>query len=478
MRTKHLVSVLVALLSWVGLCGGVERSNAALERALGEIDARAIEADLRFIASDELQGRDTPSHGLQLAARYLRSRLERLGFTPGGDHGFFDEYRLVTTDLDVGASFVSIERGGAEQRLAFGKGYTFWSSGIVDQDLAGGVVFVGKGSAAEVEGRDLAGKWALAISSREVSWRERPRNARAAGALGLIVAPDPSESDERAGRIRSSEPRRVRVEGSDGDEPAFPQLWLDREGGRALFGGAALPAAGNELGIRVRDKRVVVPGTVEVVENVAGLWPGSDPVLGREVIVLSAHYDHEGVHEGLVYNGADDNGSGTCALLAVADALAQYGPMRRSVLLLWVSGEEKGLWGSSAWTKNPTLPEGTRAVCDLNVDMVGRNAPDKLLITPTKEHEEYNGLTRLAESLAPLEGFPALGSCDDYWDRSDHASFAENLGLPVAFLFSDVHEDYHQPSDDVEKIDYDKIRRVTRLLVRMLDGLQADVLAL
>jgi Zn-dependent M28 family amino/carboxypeptidase len=152
--------------------------------------------------------------------------------------------------------------------------------------------------------------------------------------------------------------------------------------------------------------------------------------------------------------------------------------MRRSVLLLWVSGEEKGLLGSQAWTKDPTLPAGSRAVCNLNVDMIGRNAPEKLLITPTKDLEEYNGLTRLAESLAPLEGFPVLGSCDEYWERSDHMSFAHNLGIPVAFLFADIHEDYHQPGDDPEKIDCDKIRRVARLLVRMLDGLQADTLAL
>ena len=129
---KHSLSVLVALVCWAGLCAGGERSNAALERALGEVDARAIESDLRFIASDELQGRDTPSHGLRLAARYLRSRLERLGFVPGGDQGFFDEYRLVTTDLDTAASSVSIERGGAKVELAYGKGYSFWSSGIVD----------------------------------------------------------------------------------------------------------------------------------------------------------------------------------------------------------------------------------------------------------------------------------------------------------------------------------------------------------
>jgi Zn-dependent M28 family amino/carboxypeptidase len=152
--------------------------------------------------------------------------------------------------------------------------------------------------------------------------------------------------------------------------------------------------------------------------------------------------------------------------------------MRRSVLILWVSGEEKGLLGSEAWTRAPTLAPGMRPVCNVNIDMIGRNAPDKLLITPTKELKEYNGLTRLAESFAPLEGFPVLGGCDDYWERSDHMNFAQNLGIPVAFLFSDVHEDYHEPTDDAEKIDCDKIRRVVRLVVRMLDGLQSDVLAL
>jgi Zn-dependent M28 family amino/carboxypeptidase len=152
--------------------------------------------------------------------------------------------------------------------------------------------------------------------------------------------------------------------------------------------------------------------------------------------------------------------------------------MRRSVLLLWVSGEEKGLWGSGAWTKKPTLAAGFRAVANVNVDMIGRNAPDLLLITPTKALEHYNGLTRLAESLAPLEGFPQLGSCDDFWERSDHRNFAVNLGIPVAFLFSQIHEDYHQPGDDAEKIDCDKIRRVSRLVVRMLDGLQGDTLGL
>ena len=234
---------------------------------------------------------------------------------------------------------------------------------------------------------------------------------------------------------------------------------------------------GQSLDIGFQDKRVPDDEQSQVtLENVCGFWRGSDPDLANEVIIISAHYDHVGVRGGKIHNGADDNGSGTTGLLALSEALATYGKLRRSVMVMWVSGEEKGLYGSKAWTKNPWLPEGCRAVANINIDMVGRNAADKLLVTPTREHEEYNGLTRLAERLAPLEGFPMLGSADDYYQRSDHYNFRKNLDIPVAFLFSDVHDDYHKPTDTPDKIDYDKVRRVARLVMRMLDGMQDDVL--
>jgi Zn-dependent M28 family amino/carboxypeptidase len=147
-------------------------------------------------------------------------------------------------------------------------------------------------------------------------------------------------------------------------------------------------------------------------------------------------------------------------------------------MLMWVSGEEKGLWGSQAWTEDPFLPDGREPICNINMDMIGRNEPEKLLVTPTKKlTKEYNGLVRLTEKLAPLEGFPVLGSADKYYSRSDHYNFAK-MGLPVMFLFDDVHEDYHQPTDDADKIDYDKIRRVMRLVLRVIDGLQTDRLDL
>jgi len=262
----------------------------------------------------------------------------------------------------------------------------------------------------------------------------------------------------------------------------FPEIYLSRRAGLRLLTASASrgeidpgqwqPAIGTQLGVTVTEERSGA-GFVEL-ENVCGFWEGGDPERKKEVIILSAHYDHEGTRDGVVYPGADDNGSGSMGLLAVAEALVRHGPLSRSVLFIWVSGEEKGLYGSRAWASAPWLPEGTHAVCNLNMDMIGRNAPDQLLLTPTREHEKRNALTTLVGELAPLEGFTDLGSADSFWGRSDHASFHQGLDIPVAFLFTGVHEDYSRPSDTPDKIDYDKMRRVCRLVVRLLHRLQGD----
>ena len=161
---------------------------------------------------------------------------------------------------------------------------------------------------------------------------------------------------------------------------------------------------------------------------------------------------------------------------ALAEALAAHGPLRRSVFLIWVSGEEKGLWGSAAWTRAPTLPANSRAVCAINVDMIGRTAPGELYLTPSPEHTAHNALAARVAELAPAEGFERLGSADAFWLRSDHVNFARNMGIPVAFLFAGEHEDYHRPTDTSDRVDFDKIQRVTRLLFRTLTSLQDDEL--
>lgn len=172
---------------------------------------------------------------------------------------------------------------------------------------------------------------------------------------------------------------------------------------------------------------------------------------------MSSHYDHLGVDKGEIYNGADDNGSGITCLLALGEALKEHGPLGRSILLIWVSGEEHGKWGSRAWTENPSLPEGHAPVANVNLDTIGRNDPDSLFVTPTKSHAKYNSLTKLAERFAKEEGFEQLpqGS-DSFYTESDHYIFAR-LGIPVCLLTAGLHEDYHKPTDTADKVGCDKI---------------------
>jgi hypothetical protein len=469
-------------------------ATGKLDAALDSIRLENIKADIFFIASDELEGRDTPSPGQRIAARFLRARLERLGFAPGAENGYIYEYPLYLPRLDETKSYARSSLRNSVSEFTLGVDYYVQSRSLAAFEGNGAVVYCGSGREKDVP-KDLAkavgGKWALCFDDGK-TFSDVLKNLTEAGALGVLMAPGPGYDDKPYSERFGDELRRLRAADvswprEDKRDGVLPVVWLAPSAAERLapelFGENAKrnPKPGTELAASFAHARVLAGdnGMVQC-ENVCGLWPGSDPALRDEVIVLSAHYDHVGWRgqKREIHNGADDNGSGTTTLLAVAEALAAHGPMRRSVLLMWVSGEEKGLFGSKAWTEKPWLPGKGRAVCNLNIDMVGRNAPEKLMITPTAKRAEYNGLVKLAEDLAPLEGFPKLESCDTYWDRSDHANFARNLKIPVAFLFSDVHQDYHKPTDDPDKIDFDKVRRVSRLVVRMLNGLQEDKLKL
>lgn len=459
-------------------------ASPALERGLSTIEVNELRSDLFFLASDEMRGRDTPSHEQRIAARFLAARLERLGWEPGTEDGYLYEFDLPLVAIDEGASALSAVGEGGFEEWQVGEDYAFHPAGLVDRVVEGdGVVYAGAPKDPDLlADLDLEGHW-LFLEDAGLGYGEVMEKARKGGAAGVLLAPGPArdaqEMRERVSAWGSSvlEGRLKRERRGRG----LPYLYLTSDAARELLRAAQVtaPERGALLEVSVVERRATVERAQAGLENVCGLWPGSDPALRDEVLILSAHYDHIGVNAaGQVNNGADDNGSGTTALLGVAEGLSAYGPMSRTVLIMWVCGEEKGLLGSAAWTRDPWLPEGMHAVAAINIDMIGRNAPDKLLITPTSEREEYNGLVRLAERLAPLEGFAELGSCDAYWKRSDHYNFAVNLDIPVTFLFSDLHEDYHQPTDTPDKVDCDKVRRVARLALRMLDGLQAPELDL
>ena len=209
-------------------------------------------------------------------------------------------------------------------------------------------------------------------------------------------------------------------------------------------------------------------------ENVLGYIEGSD--LKDELLIITAHYDHLGKHDSLIFNGADDDASGVSAALEIAEAFmlakkAGHGP-RRSILIMPVSGEEKGLLGSRYYTDNPIYPlENT--VANLNIDMIGRlddwhdngnyvylRGSDRL------SYDLHNLNEKINDDYIRIDLDYRFNDKDDpnrYYYRSDHYNFAKN-DIPVIFYFNGVHEDYHKPSDTIEKIDFDKINTITRLI--------------
>ena len=454
-------------------------ADAALTRALDTISVEELRADLFFLASDEMAGRDTPSPQQRLAARFIRTRLQRLGIEPGGaDGSYLWEWTCPQLGMDREATWLAVTGAdGVTASYAWGKDYFLTPRSPGKRQVAGEALYCPNLDSASLEGLEVRGRWLVGENTGGISRRFQSA-LQESGAIGIIVLPqDGAEQtvEESLGRWaqRLVNPRiSTRAE----DRPGYPVVYLAEDAGVAMR--ARIPAGarrGDLLGFEIEEScGYGVLGEAQM-ENVIGLWPGSDPELKDELIILSAHYDHVGVGaDGAIYNGADDNGSGTTGMLALAEALTEYGPMRRSVMLMWVSGEEKGLLGSRAWTLDPYLPEGMVPLCNINIDMIGRNAADELAITPTSKHPAYSALTKVAEANAAAEGFGALRDADAYWSRSDHANFQRNLKIPVAFLFSDVHEDYHKPTDTPEKIDYDKMRRVCRLVMRMLHDLQVD----
>ena len=201
--------------------------------------------------------------------------------------------------------------------------------------------------------------------------------------------------------------------------------------------------------------------------NSVGILVGTDPVLRDEYIVVSAHMDHVGVNgaspKDSIWNGADDDASGTAGVMALAEAFAQA-PPKRSMIFLTVSGEEHGLWGSAWFTAHPPVPIG-KIVADLNLDMIGRNWKDSIVVIGV-EHSDLGATVAKTVLEHPELGITTMRDPwpqENFFGRSDHYNFARR-GVPAVFFFNGTHVDYHQPSDSPEKIDAEKESRIVRLI--------------
>lgn len=438
---------------------------------------------LEFISSDLMRGRDTPSPELNIVASYLVSNYEAMGFQPGGENGsFYQWYPYPLRRLNAAAARLQLSGGSSPVGLVAGRDY--FAAGGTAAEVSGPLVYVGRAPDAAMAAGLLAGKIAVASipgpSSRD--WRlerNRLRNAaRRAGASALVLVLGPEWTADSIARYGESSTRPAR---SLGNDPAYPQFLLSQDAAARLFQSAGVDlGAETQAGARpdfrpVALGRVTATAALPVEEvdqarapNVIAIWPGSDPVLRNEYVVLSAHMDHIGVGRPVngdsINNGADDDGSGTTGILEVARAFQSMGMRpKRSIVILHVSGEEKGLLGSEWFSEHPTLPLD-HIVADINIDMIGRNNPDSVVVIG----KDYSSLGATVNAVDRAHPDLHLTTADDIWPqerfffRSDHFNFARK-DVPAIFFFSGVHADYHRPSDEVQKIDFDKLTRIAKM---------------
>lgn len=478
MRMTKKRAVLASTGSLVAFCAFAQVDEQALRYA-GTITEAELKEHLTTLASDSFQGRDTGKEGQKLAAAYLKDQFAKSGIPPlpTADpaaivEGYFQPYELI----EVRSGSIRIET--ADRTLEFRRELAYFSEVLRTDVSISTAVYCGK--EADPAKTSLRGRVVLLDASGFGEGASvlgplqgRIDKCKTAGAtLVLVSVPSISKLMEEVHmggtRVRLPEGDQKADQVGNGvqtifvDEPAMNALL-----GRTTIAKLARKKRTREVKLRC-DVKVSVQEQRFLAENVLAYIEGTEKK--EEVVVITAHYDHIGVENGTVYNGADDDGSGTVALLEIAQAFALakaegHGP-KRSVLVMPVSGEEKGLLGSRYYSEHPVFPlENT--VADLNIDMIGRfdsthaaSPPYVYIIGSDRLSSELHAINERAnETYTHLDldyAFNAESDPNRFYFRSDHYNFARK-GIPSIFYFSGVHEDYHQPTDDVSKIRFDML---------------------
>ena len=450
---------------------------ADLAAAVETITEQDMYARIALLSDDAMQGRDTPSPGLDSAASYVAREFQRLGLEPAGDSaGYIQRYPFTTRTVQPTATSLSVTTGAGASQARFGQDY-YMVAGSAPRVQAG-VVFAGS---AIPDGAAFNGQIAAVAIPGQLDRAFRgavtsARNAAATGGASALLVLLDSAVDEAA---IAEQVERSRTSSAVG--PVIPVIYLRREAAQRLFGNDAFAApsttalAGASLTLDAQpiEENAFPP-------NAIGILRGSDPTLRDTYVVVSAHMDHIGIGRpdatgDSINNGADDDASGTSAILEVAEAFASLPQApARSIVFLAVSGEEKGLLGSRWFSDHPTIPL-ERTVANINIDMISRNAPDTIVAIG----QDFSSLGPLAQRIA--SSHPELGIvlAQDIWPeqrfffRSDHFNFARKE-VPAIFFFNGVHDDYHQVSDEVDSIDVDKATRITRLVFWLAEAIASD----
>ncbi len=481
------------------------------------VTAKQLKNYLTFIASDELEGRDTPSRGLDIAAMYLAQHLASWGIKPAGDNGSYFQKVPLTLEKVV-ARDTRMELGG--QGYEYGKDFlTLITPASINNAQ---VVFAGYGWVIKskninaYEGIDVKDKIVVVVNSLPKGvtfndlkgppggdWMSPAFYAQTNGAKAVINVPTFGNLiNWDASRWNQSDKGSV----SFGNQPTLiniPTVTVSPRMLSTLFFGEKATATAIFNKTQTLDdhtafdlkpeKRISINVAVKKeaihTQNVIGILEGSDPVLKNEYVAIGAHYDHIGMNPfapgpDKISNGADDDGSGTVSVLNIAEAFAKGAVKpKRSILFIWHAGEEKGLWGSEHFSNHPTVPI-TSIITQLNVDMIGRfknpgdeNHPQNKNLP--KPNEVFTiGASMMSTELGQLSDsvnksflnlnfntqYDGPDHPEQFFYRSDHFNYARK-GIPIIFYMDGSHADYHQVTDSIEKINFEQMEKVARTIM-------------
>lgn len=436
-----------------------------------------LEKHLTILASDEMEGRDTGEKGQKMAAEYLVNFYKDLGLTGPVEGGYLQKFNLSSV------SYPEVNFSVGKQKFVNNEDFVFIGDADMKKSVKTELVFLGLANEENLKKVDVKGKlvglWAIGSRSQSVV-----PEVMKAGAVGIVIVTMEGQAnfDRMANWYKSlSGKGRLGFEKPTKQEPVF---LVSSEKMASIFETpleTLKEAAKNNpesIGAKKVSYLVKKENKVVPTENVMAFLEGTDKK--EEVLVISSHYDHVGIDsQGRVNNGADDDGSGTVSVMEIAEAFslaAKDGNRpRRSVLFLNVTGEEKGLLGSEYYSNNPVFPlENT--VNNINIDMVGRvdyeyqDAENKdyvyvigseMLSSQLKVINEYNNITYT--NLILDYRYDAEDDPNRFYYRSDHYNFAKH-NIPVIFFFNGVHDDYHQHTDTVDKIEFPLMTKRAKLI--------------
>lgn len=462
--------VLAAVLPFFLMCAWAQEKSpsradlTADQRAVLErISASSLRGHLSFLASDLLEGRDTPSRGLDLAAEYIAAQFRRAGLEPVGDDGYFQTANWQVVASDARTFFLELQSGG--QKVAVSADQVSLRRPV---KLA-----LEKAPIFKLDTKDpnaVASLRTEHVDGKAVVLDETPGLLDKLGSLKAAVAI--AVSHDPAGATGLGAGRLLDNENPGRRAPIFPgpaQIVIHDPAAAKLLDGLPGGASGATVTLRLA---APVPRPVKL-KNVVGLLRGADPKFKDTYVLVTAHYDHIGIRTPVkgdkIYNGANDDGSGTVSVIEIASVLAGLRERpRRSIVFMTVFGEEKGLLGSRYYGRHPIFPI-EKTVADVNLEQLGRtdDSEGPRVAAAFVTGIDYSDVGAIFQAAGAAEGIKVYKhprNSDAFFGRSDNQALAD-LGVPahtlgIAFAFPD----YHGAGDHWEKIDYVNMVKINRLV--------------